>query len=228
MARRSTFAFVVVVMAMLTLTVPALAGGWAVVTLDSLPREVRAGEPFQLGFMVFQHGKTPTNKDLNGNPLKPMLTAIKQGGAATTQAKVAESIRVEARQQGPTGHYVVDVAFPSDGSWAWQIALPTYYVQDSPSGSNAAILAPISVLPAAAPAPAPAAQPAAVPAPAPAAPPAPAVQPEAAPAPAPEATTWLGLSPAALRWAGLAALLVALAIGLYAQRGIVSRRVARS
>ena len=210
MLRRSTFAFVVVVLAMLALAAPALAGGWAVVTLDSLPREVHSGEHLKLGFMVFQHGKTPTNKDLNGNPLKPVLTEIKQGGAATTQAKDAETIRAEARQEGPTGHYIVDLTFPSDGNWAWQIALPTYYVQDSPNGSNAAIFAPISVLPAVVAAPVPA------------------VQPAAAPAPAPEATTWLGLRPAALRWAGLAALLLALAIGLYAQRGIVSRRVARS
>ena len=208
MARRSIFAFVLVVLAMLALAAPALAGGWALVTLDSLPREVRAGESFQLGFMVLQHGKTPTNKDLNGNPLTPTLTASKQGDAAAT-------FRAEARQQEPTGHFVVDLTFPSDGSWAWQIALPTFYVQDSPSGQNAAVFAPLTVLPAA-PAPAPAAQPGAVPAPA------------AATAPAPEATTWLGLSPAALRWAGLAALLVALAIGLYAQRGILSRRVARS
>ena len=208
MARRSIFAFVLVILAMLALAVPALAGGWAIVTLDSLPREMRAGESLQLGFMVLQHGKTPTNKDLDGNPLKPVLTAIKQGGAATTQAKAAETIRAEARQQGPTGHYVVELAFPSDGSWAWQIALPTYYVQDSLSGQNAAIFAPLTVLPAAAPAPA--------------------LQPVAAPAPTPAATTWLGLSPAALRWAGLAALLAALAIGLYAQRGIVSRRPARS
>ena len=210
MLRRSTFAFVVVVLAMLALAAPALAGGWAVVTLDSLPREVHAGEHLKLGFMVFQHGKTPTNKDLNGNPLKPVLTAIKQGGAATTQAKDAGTIRAEARQERPTGHYVVDLTFPNDGNWAWQIALPTYYVQDSPNGSNAAIFAPISVLPAVVAAPVTA------------------VQPAAAPASAPEATTWLGLRPAALRWAGLAALLLALAIGLYAQRGIVSRRVARS
>ena len=209
MARRSVFAFVLVVLAMLALAAPALAGGWAMVTLDSLPREVRAGESFQLGFMVLQHGKTPTNKDLDGNPLKPVLTAIKQGGAATTQAKGADSIRAEARQQGPTGHYVVDLTFPSDGTWAWQIALPTYYVQDSPSGQNAAIFAPLTVLPATAPAPAPA------------------LQPAAASAPAPVATTWLGLSPAALRWAGMAALLVALAIGLFAQRGLVSRRQAQ-
>jgi hypothetical protein len=205
MVRRSIFAFVVAILAMLALAAPTLAGGWAVVTLDSLPREVHAGERLQLGFMVRQHGKTPTNKDLDGKPLKPVLSAIKQGGAATTQAKAAETISVEARPQGPTGHYVVDLAFPSAGSWAWQIALPTFYVQDSPSGQNAAIFAPLTVLPAAAPAPA------ATP----------------ATAPAPVATTWLGLSPAALRWIGLAALLAALAVGLYAQRGIVSRRPAQ-
>jgi hypothetical protein len=208
MLRRSIFAFAVVILAMLALAVPALAGGWAIVTLDSLPREVRAGENLQLGFMVRQHGKTPTNRDLDGNPLKPVLTAIKQAGAATTQAKAADSIRAEARQQGPTGHYVVELAFPSDGVWAWQIALPTFYVQDSPSGQNAAILTPITVLPAAASAPA--------------------LQPAVAPAPAPPAAaTWLGLSPAALRWVGVAALLAALAVGLYAQRGIVSRRSAQ-
>src|SRR5438552_12328434 len=70
MARRSIFAFILATLAMLALAVPALAGGWAVLTLDSLPREVRAGTSIQLGFVVRQHGKTPTNKDLDGNPLK--------------------------------------------------------------------------------------------------------------------------------------------------------------
>jgi hypothetical protein len=200
MARRSIFAFGLVVLAMLALAAPALAGGWAIVTLDSLPRELRAGENIQLGFMVLQHGKTPTNRDLDGNPLTPVLKAIKQAGAGTTAAKTAETIHVAARQQGATGHYVVDVVFPSDGSWAWQIEVPTYFVQDSPGGQNAAIFAPLTVLPA----------------------------PDPAPAPAPATTSWLGLSPAALRWAGVAALLAALAFGIYAQRGIASRRVARS
>jgi hypothetical protein len=209
MARRSIAVFIGVILALLVLAVPALAGGWAVLTVDSLPREVRAGQNLQLGFMVRQHGKTPTNLELNGNPLKPVLTASKQGDAA-------ETLRAEARQQGPTGHYVVDMTFPSEGTWAWQIMLPTFYVQDSPSGNNAAVLASLTVLPAA---PAPAAQPAA-PAPAPAAQP--------AMAPAPETTTWLGFSPAALRWAGLAVLLVALAAALYGQRGGVLRRAARS
>jgi len=193
MARRSVFAFVLVILALLALAVPALAGGWAVVTLDALPREVRASEHLQLGFMVLQHGKTPTNKDLNGKLLTPVLTASKQGVA---------TIRAEAQQQGATGHYVVDLTLPSAGSWAWQIALPTYYVQDSPSGNNAAVFAPLTVLPAAAPAP--------------------------VLALTPEATSWLGLNSVVLRWAGLAGLLAALAIGVYAQRGIVRRRAARS
>jgi hypothetical protein len=200
MARRSMIALVLAILAMLALASTALAGGWAVVTLDSLPREVRAGARFELGFMVLQHGKTPTNTNLNGDPLKPLLTATKQGEPAAT-------FRAEARQQGQAGHYVVDLTFPSDGRWDWQIVLPTFYVQDSPNGSNAAIFAPISVLPAAVPAPAAATQQAA-PASAAAAP---------ATAPAPEATTWLGLSPAALRWAGLGALLVALVVALYGQ-----------
>ena len=197
MARRSIFALGLAVLAMLALVAPALAGGWAVVTLDSLPRELRAGESIQLGFMVLQHGKTPTNRDLDGNPLTPVLKAIKQSGAATTPAKAAETISVAARQQGSTGHYVADLMFPSDGSWAWQIEVPTYFVQESPSGQNAAIFAPLTVLPAAVP----------------------------APEPAPAAASWLGLSPAAMRWVGTAALLAALALGLYAQRGIA--RVAR-
>jgi hypothetical protein len=221
MFRRSMIAFTVVV-AMLVLAAPALAGGWAVVTLDSLPRDVRAGQSFQLGFVVRQHGVTPTNQDLNGAPLKPVLTARKQGAAtssrgtlvmiaarASVQAKGEETIRVEARQEGAVGHYIADVTFPSDGVWQWQIEVPTYYVQNGANGQegDAAIFAPLTVLTAAA---APAAQPAA-----------------AAPAPQPDETTFLGLSTAALRWGGAILLLVAAGIALYTQRGAIGRRVVR-
>jgi len=223
MFRRSIGAFMVVVIAMLALVAPALAGGWAVVTLDSLPREVRAGQSFQLGFVVRQHGKTPTNQDLDGKPLKPVLTARKQGTAtssrdggtlvliaahASVQAKGEETIRVEARQEGAVGHYVADVVFPSDGVWAWQIEVPTYYIQNGSNGegSNAATFAPLTVLPAmTAQAPAAAAQPAAAPE-------------------QPATTTWLGLSPAVLRWGGIILLLVALGVALYTQRGAIGRR----
>jgi hypothetical protein len=206
MVPRSIFGLVAAIMVMLALVTPALAGGWAVVTVDALPREVRASAGFQLGFTVLQHGKTPTSKDLNGDPLKPVLTAFKQVGAAGTSPNADEGIRAEARQEGTAGHFVVDLTFPSDGVWEWQIALPTFYVQDSPGGSNAAILAPLTVLPAA---------------PAPAAKPAVAVQPAAASAAEPSAPTLLGISSAALRWGAVVMLIAALA--LYIQRGAWSR-----
>jgi hypothetical protein len=213
MFRRSIGAFVIVVAAMLALAAPALAGGWAVVTLDSLPREVRAGQTFQLGFVVRQHGKTPTNQDLNGKPLKPVLTARKQGPATSSRdtgtlvlvaahasgpAKGEETIRVEARQEGAVGHYVADVTFPSDGVWAWQIAVPTYYVQTTGSGDgSAAIFEPLTVLPAVAAAAAPA---------------------EAAPAQVPAAPSILGLNPLVLRWAGVVLLIVAGALVFVSRR----------
>ena len=226
MARRSIMA-VMVLVAMLMLAAPALAGGWATVTLDSLPREVRAGAALQLGFVVRQHGKTPTNVDLNGRALKPVLVAHKRASAAvplTLLVAGAPSVRLEgettlrvvARQEGDVGHYVADVTFPSDGVWEWQIEVPTFYVQDSPNGEgNAAIMAPLTVLPAAVAQPA-AAQPAAAAAPETAAKPAPQA--------APEPTSVLGLSPAALRWAGAILLLVAAGVILAAQRGALGRR----
>jgi hypothetical protein len=225
MVRRSFFALVVVIVLLLALAAPALAGGWAVLTLDSLPREVRAGQSFQIGFLVRQHGQTPTNHDLNGRLLKPVLTARLQASAAASSggaqlvaapasatAKGEETIRVEARQEGPVGHFVADVTFPSDGVWEWQIALPTFYVQNPANGQegNAAIFAPLTVLPAAAPAQAPATAPEAQPAP--------------APVPESSATTFLGVSPAALRWGGVILLVAAVALALAAQRGLIGRR----
>jgi ABC-type sugar transport system substrate-binding protein len=50
-------AVAVVVLAMLFATV-AQAGGWAVITLDDLPRQIVAKQPFTIGFTVRQHGRT--------------------------------------------------------------------------------------------------------------------------------------------------------------------------
>ncbi|MBK9715488.1 MAG: hypothetical protein IPO81_30025 [Kouleothrix sp.] len=184
MFRRSLFTLTLTLAALLALAAPALAGGWAIVTLDTLPREARAGETLHLGFMVRQHGKTPIND------VSPYLLATKQG---TTQA-----VRADARQEGAVGHFVVDVSFPSDGVWEWEIA---------PEPFEGTKMAPLTVLPAAV-----AQQPAA---PAPVAPPEPAAP-----------VGILGLSVAALRWGGVALLLAALGLALATQRGVFRRRVA--
>jgi cytochrome c2 len=84
---------------------PALAGGWAVITLDELPGEIVAGQPLEIGFTVRQHGVTL----MDG--LEPTVHARQAGFTLTEQAKA----------QGETGHYVATLTFPQAGEWTWSI-----------------------------------------------------------------------------------------------------------
>jgi len=86
--------------------IPALAGGWAVITLDELPGQVVAGDPLTIGFMVRQHGKTPMSD------LTPTITA---------QLGTGKPILVNATAQGEVGHYVATLTLPEAGKWNWSI-----------------------------------------------------------------------------------------------------------
>ena len=97
----------------LLLVTPAQAGGWAVVTLDELPPYGYAGVPMTLGFMVRQHGQHPVNLE------HVVLTA--------TRLPQGEKLTFTARQEGPTGHYVVEVVLPAAGTWDWSIQ-PDWFV----------------------------------------------------------------------------------------------------
>ena len=215
MFRRCIMMAALASVAALVLVAPAQAGGWAVVTLDSLPREVRAGQRIEIGFVVRQHGQKPTNQDLDGKPLKPILVASKQATTAATSnggsqvqvaartsgaAKGEETIRVAARQEGATGHFVADVTFPGDGVWAWQIEVPTFYVQNGTGGpGGSAVFDPLTVLPA------------------------------AARLPQPAEAAFLNVNRAAVRWIGLTLVLFAAGVALFAwQSRLRSRRPARS
>ena len=88
------------------ITVPVLAGGWAVITLDELPSNVVAGEPFSVGFTVLQHGRTPMTQ------LEPTVTA---------KLSATEKMIVDAAPQGDPGHYVASLTFPKEGNWEWSI-----------------------------------------------------------------------------------------------------------
>ena len=189
MLRRSISALMLVALTLLVLAAPALAGGWAAVTLDRLPADVRAGETLHLGFMVRQHGKTPINN------VTPYLRATRPGAS--------EILRVDAKQEGPVGHFVLDVTFPSAGTWDWQIV---------PEPFEGTAFAPLTVLPAAVPAQA-----------APSA-----SQPPASAEPQPGAAGIFGLDRSALRWGGLALLLVAAGLALATQRVAASRRALRA
>lgn len=96
-----------VLFALLALTIPAWAGGWAVATLDTLPTQVVAGQPFTIGFVVRQHGVRPmeglTPKIILYNP------------------DTRKTVTLTATAEGATGHYTAEVAFPGAGTWDWSI-----------------------------------------------------------------------------------------------------------
>ncbi|OGO36262.1 MAG: hypothetical protein A2Z03_07885 [Chloroflexi bacterium RBG_16_56_8] len=104
---RFRIALVLSLLLALTLSVPTLAGGWAVIVLDKLPVKATAGEPLTVGFMVLQHGRTP----MTG------LTPIVSG----TLSGRKETLSVAAKAKGKAGHYEAVLTFPQAGDWNWSI-----------------------------------------------------------------------------------------------------------
>jgi hypothetical protein len=87
--------------------VPAVsAGGWAVITVDELPVSAVAGEPLTIGFIVRQHGISPTPG------LSPTITF--------TLPK-EEQFTVTAKEDDITGHYSATVTLPKEGDWYWTV-----------------------------------------------------------------------------------------------------------
>ena len=87
------------------LATPAVAGGWAVTTLDALPAAgFASGQTYAVGFTIRQHGATPYNQ------ATPRLLAS-QGRTSLT---------FPATRDGD-GHYVARVEFPAYGVWTWEV-----------------------------------------------------------------------------------------------------------
>ena len=101
---------------LLVLAPAVLAGGWAVITLDGVPDEPRAGEPWSIGFTVLQHGQTPVHKlddGYNGVMVEPTFVA--------TNPATGERVEFVAVPTKEVGHFSLEVTFPSEGEWQWTI-----------------------------------------------------------------------------------------------------------
>lgn len=98
---------VAALLAALAFAPSALAGGWSVVTLDTLPRGVQPRQEVTIGFTVRQHGQMP----LGG--LTPTIT-LQRG-------PTGERVTAAARPDGTPGHYTARFTLPSAGSWSWSI-----------------------------------------------------------------------------------------------------------
>jgi mono/diheme cytochrome c family protein len=83
------------------LAVHVSAGGWAVVTVDTLPESAVVGAPIQLSFAVRQHGHMLTDG------LKPRVYAV----AGKDQISSA------AAPSGKEGRYSATLTFPRPADW---------------------------------------------------------------------------------------------------------------
>ncbi len=128
---RQLLRFGLALFAALAVSSPVLAGGWATATLDTSPQP-GAGAPTSIGFTLLQHGRTPISWE------SVTLTARNQA--------TGETLAADARPEGPTGHYVVTVTFPSEGRWSWELRTANLVMETK--------FDPLTVLPAPAAAPA--------------------------------------------------------------------------
>jgi hypothetical protein len=121
-------------MATLWLTSSALAGGFAITTLDTVPQDIRAGQTYPIGYTIRQHGVTPVR---DATP-KVIISSVS-----------GERLSFAGSAEGEPGHYVSQVTFPSEGEWAWEVdQSPFPAPQKLGSIAVAAVPAPIVVAPA--------------------------------------------------------------------------------
>jgi hypothetical protein len=84
---------------------PASAGGWAVSTLDPVPR-LDPGVALRIGFTIRQHGVTPV-------AIEGVAIVVKDAQGATT--------RFDAASADVVGRYEAEVMFPEAGTYEWEV-----------------------------------------------------------------------------------------------------------
>lgn len=94
---------------------PAVAGGWAVSTLDAVPVP-SAGEVVQVGFTIRQHGVSPLNPDGE-------VGIVVRSTGGSEQYFPAEPV-------GEIGHHVAPVVFPEEGTFTWAVRQGWFAEQD--------------------------------------------------------------------------------------------------
>jgi hypothetical protein len=112
--RKTILLFFIVILSITTLAIPSqvYAGGWVVITLDQLPAQIIAGQPYKLGMMARQHGHTPWN--------------VPELQVQARQPESGQTINFLAKSDQKPGHYTVELVFPKSGRWEWGIQSGLY------------------------------------------------------------------------------------------------------
>jgi hypothetical protein len=133
--RRRSLAIPIALLAGMNLTVGAVAGGWATVSVTDAPVDPPAGGGTVVELDVLQHGQTAISW--------LSLTVI------ATNDGTGESFRTPAEAKGPTGRYVATLTFPTEGRWTLTFDSPDLIMEGSATMQVAAAVAPVaSVAPA--------------------------------------------------------------------------------
>lgn len=83
------------------------AGGWAVLTLESWPGQVAAGEPFTVRYALRQHGSH-------------LISGV-EGTVTAVHAETGERVQFTATDTDETGYYEATLLLPAAGNWRWYI-----------------------------------------------------------------------------------------------------------
>lgn len=105
--KKMLIAAAVAVILLVVAITPALAGGWAVLTLDELPQNVQAGQEVTIRFMIRQHGVTPFTG------AEPVVEAKQPNSNLLQEFKAVELPE--------PGHYQAVIKLPKAGVWRWTI-----------------------------------------------------------------------------------------------------------
>lgn len=98
---------------------PVAGGGWALGSLDSIPA-ASAEQTEQVGFMILQHGITPTHF-ADGVDGEVGIQIVRADGDVEF---------FEAVPDEKVGHFVATVTFPAAGDYTWNIQMGWFQPQD--------------------------------------------------------------------------------------------------
>lgn len=124
--QRRLLAPLLAALALLALSVPALAKEGAVTKFDSLPTSWHAGQSYSLGYTIRMDGVEPYKADRT-----EIIASSLDGKTNLIFPGVGDST---------PGHYTAQVMFPAVGTYAWKVTQGSYF---APMSFEA-----ISVLPA--------------------------------------------------------------------------------